>query len=62
MTEVSIPKQYKMKPFRGFCWTQYFENRDEYDSFGQLQPYSFDEYVRMNISVLKKKYRLTTRS
>jgi hypothetical protein len=59
--EVNNPKPYKKKPFAGFCWNKYFENRDEYHSFGQVQPHSFREYVKENISFLKEKYRLTRR-
>jgi len=49
------------KPFRAFCSNQYYENRDEYESSGQSQPYSFEEYVWRNISALREKYRLTRR-
>ena len=54
-----LPK--KFKPFRAFLWNQYFENRDEYDSVGEVQPHSFEQYLKENISLLKEKYRLTTR-
>ena len=57
----SVPQPYPRKPFRAFCYNCYYENRDEYDSFGQHQPFSFEQYVRENISLLKEKYRLTTR-
>ena len=50
-----------LKPFRAFVTSQYYANRDEYDSCGQTQPYTFDEYVRENISALKARYRLTSR-
>ena len=49
------------KPFRAFITNQYYENRDEYDSAGQTQPHTFEEYVAQNISALKAKYRLTSR-
>lgn len=54
---------YKMKkrPFYAFCSNKYFENRDEYDRVGQTQPYTFEEYVRENFSLLKEQYRLTYR-
>ena len=45
------------KPFRAFVTRRYFENRDEYESFGQKQPYTFSEYVWGNISQLRKDYR-----
>ena len=51
----------KKRPFYSFCQNQYYENRDEYDSAGQVQPYTFEEYVSKNISLLKAKYRLTYR-
>ena len=49
----------KFKPFRAFLWNQYHENRDEYEGHGQTPPYTFEEYVRTNISSLRAKYRLT---
>ena len=47
------------KPFRAFVTHQYMENRDEYESSGQTQPYTFEQYVWANISELMAKYRLT---
>lgn len=55
----SVPHPYPRKPFRTFCYNCYYENRDEYDSFGQQQPFTFEQYVRDNIDLLKAKYRLT---
>ena len=49
----------KFKPFRAFLWNQYHENRDEYEGYGQTQPWTFEEYVRTNISALRAKFRLT---
>jgi len=51
-----------LKPFRAFITNQYYENRDEYESSGQTQPHTFEQYVAQNIRALKAKYRLTTRS
>jgi hypothetical protein len=51
--------KFKLKPFRAYLWTQYWENRDEWEAWRQTQPYTFDEYVRGNFSELKRKYRLT---
>jgi len=48
-----------LKPFRAFVTSQYFANRDEYDSCGQTQPHTLAEYYRANISMLKARYRLT---
>jgi len=47
------------KPFRAFVTSRYYENRDEYEGFGQKQPYTFAEYVWGNISQLRKDYRAT---
>jgi hypothetical protein len=55
-------KRTSFKPFRAFITNQYYENRDEYESAGQRQPYTFEEYVAKNILNLKTKYRLTTRT
>ena len=49
------------KPFRAFVTRMYYENRDEYESCGQVQPHTFDEYLKANISQLMAKYRLTIR-
>lgn len=43
--------------FRVFCTNQYYANRDEYDGFRQVQPHSFEEYVRANLNMLKDQYR-----
>ena len=47
----------KKRPFTAFCSNKYYENRDEYTSCGQTQPYTFEEYWRKNLSLLKKLYR-----
>ena len=49
------------KPFRAFCSNKYYENRDEYESCGQTQPHTFEQYLKANISALMTEYRLTTR-
>ena len=51
----------KKRPFYAFCQNLYYENRDEYESAGQTQPFTFREYLEQNISMLRKKYRLTYR-
>jgi len=62
MERTGIPLKAKpYKPFRAFISNKYYENRDEYQSFGQQQPYTFEEYVKNNLSLLKEKYRLTRR-
>lgn len=43
--------------FRAFVTNQYYANRDEYEFHGQTQPYTFEEYVRANLTQLKKMYR-----
>lgn len=47
--------------FRTFVTNRYYENRDEYDGFQQVQPHSFEEYVRANLDLLKDQYRPTIR-
>jgi hypothetical protein len=51
---------YRWKPslFRAFVTNRYYENRDEYHSIGQQQPYTFAEYYRNNINDLRKSFRL----
>ena len=50
---------WRPRKFRTFVTNQYYANRDEYDSVGQQQPYTLEQYVRQNIDLLKEKYRLT---
>lgn len=45
------------KPFRAFCSEQYYVNRDEYFAFGQHQPYTMEQYIVNNLSLLKELYR-----
>lgn len=49
----------KRKPglFRVFVTHMYHANRDEYDSAGQIQPHTFEEYVRDNLALLKRKFK-----
>ena len=47
--------------FRTFVTNRYYENRDEYDGFQQVQPHSFEEYVRENLNLLRDQYRPTIR-
>jgi hypothetical protein len=35
----------------------YWENRREYDDYGQTPPYTFDEYWRDNRSLIISRYR-----
>ena len=56
---MTVSKPRKRAAFRSFVTIQYYANRDEYDSVGQQQPYTFEEYVSNNISDLKAKFRLT---
>jgi hypothetical protein len=49
------------KPFRAFVTNKYYENQDEYESCGQTQPHTFEQYLKANISALMTEYRLTTR-
>ena len=48
---------YRPRSFRVFCTNRYWENRDEYDGFRQVQPYSFEEFVSENLSTLKEQFR-----
>jgi len=44
--------------FRAFVTTRYWANRDEYDSVGQQQPYTFEQYASNNLAQLRKDYKL----
>ena len=50
---------YPFKPslFRAFVTNKYYENRDEYHSIGQEQPYAFEQYYRNNINDLRKSFK-----
>jgi hypothetical protein len=52
-------KPLKRAWFRAFVTNQYYANRDEYFSYGQQQPYTFEQYVSNNICDLKEQFRLT---
>ena len=52
---------HRPRSFRVFCTNRYWENRDEYDGFCQVQPHSFEEYVSENLNLLKDQYRPTIR-
>ena len=56
---MTVSKPPKRALFRAFVTSQYYANRDEYDSYGQQQPHSFEQYVTKNLSQLKAKFRLT---
>lgn len=43
--------------FRLYVTNQYYANRDEYDSVGETQPWSFDEYVQLHLPMLKAQWR-----
>ena len=47
----------KLGGFRSYVTNKYYENRDEYDSAGQRQPHTFEQYVQNNLELLKKQYR-----
>ena len=36
---------------------QYYANRDEYDSVGQQQPYTFEQYVQQHLAQLKQDFK-----
>ena len=43
--------------FRVFCTNRYYENRDEYDGYRQVQPWTFEQYVSRNLDLLRDQYR-----
>ena len=48
----------KKQLFKTFVTHKYYENRDEYDSSGQRQPYSdLKQYVTANLSLLKSLFK-----
>ena len=53
----SKPKGVRMRPFRAFANTMYWENRREYEGYGQTPPYTFDEYWRDNRTLIISRYR-----
>jgi hypothetical protein len=48
---------WRPRRFRTFVTNAYWANRDEYDSAGQTQPHTFEQYVQENLSQLKQQYR-----
>jgi hypothetical protein len=48
---------WRPRRFRAFVTNQYWANRDEYDSAGQTQPHTFEQYVQENLPLLKAQYR-----
>ena len=48
---------WRPRRFRAFVTNMYYANRDEYDAIGQVQPHTFEEYVRNNLTLLKEMYR-----
>ena len=50
------------KPFRSYVTQRYYDNRDEYDSVGQTQPYTLEEYYQQNKRDLKHDYRKRVRT
>ena len=49
---------WRPRRFRAFVTNQYYANRDEYDSAGQTQPHTFEQYVQENLSQLKQDFRV----
>jgi hypothetical protein len=47
----------KPQRFRLFVNNMYYKNKDEYDSIGLPQPYTFKQYVQNNLSMLKTMFR-----
>jgi len=48
---------WKPRRFRTFVTNQYYANRDEYDSVGQQQPYTFEQYVQQHLAQLKQDFK-----
>lgn len=48
---------WRPRRFRAFVTNKYYENRDEYHSIGQEQPYTFEQYYRNNINDLRKSFK-----
>jgi hypothetical protein len=55
--DVTFRSHFRVRPFRIFVTNKYYENRDEYHSWGLEQPYSLEEYIRKNLKLLKQLYR-----
>ena len=53
----SHTNRWRPQLFRAFVTNQYFENRDEYESYGQKQPHTFEQYVRDNLDYLRKEFK-----
>jgi len=53
----SRPNSVRLRPFRAFANTMYWENRREYEGYGQTPPYTFDEYWRDNRLLIINRYR-----
>ena len=53
----SHSKGWRPRRFRAFVTNQYYANRDEYDSVGQQQPHTFEQYVANNINDLRLAYK-----
>ena len=49
---------WRPRRFRTFVTNQYYANRDEYDSAGQTQTHTFEQYVQENLSQLKQDFRV----
>ena len=49
---------WRPRRFRTFVTNAYYANRDEYDSAGQTQPHTFEQYVQENLSQLKQDFRV----
>ena len=48
---------WRKRAFRAFVTNQYYANRDEYDSVGQQQPYTFEQYVQQHLAQLKQDFK-----
>lgn len=54
---VSLPKGFRPRPFRAFVNLIYWENRREYDCWGQTQPHTIEQFYLAHKRELRKRFR-----
>lgn len=42
--------------FNNFCYEMYMKNKDEWQSYGQGSPYTYEEYIEQNRKFLEDEY------
>ena len=53
----SPPGGFRPRPFRAFVNRVYWENRDEYDAYGQTQPWTVEQFYLAHKRELRKRFR-----